>query len=283
MSSEDIIQTLKHVLETPDAKLSKTDYDKLVEHCDSFLENNYLVLKGIPAFAAELEERDRKLVNFPIKYTFKHEKLDGGLIRVSISTFVNLIVYRRSGLPPVGLKYLLNSTSEEERLQKFNDGSCFSKRAEKSVEEKGNANAMIDSYLSLESHFVCCNILRTLTQNSIDILNKFQDECIIIDKMFKCICSKRETEYETNYKQNSEYESLVYMLDILLDIDAFNGRLNSEFDKMSQLSRRFGHHGLKPMPNAIYAHESYIQQVASVLGTFLSGILNSNNKRQRQE
>lgn len=277
MSSEDIIQTLKHVLENEDAKLSKTDYKKLVNHCGSFLENNYLVLKGIPAFAAELEKRSE----LPPKYTFKHEKLADGSIKVSIHTLVYLIEVNRGGHSDLGLEFLLNSTSEEKRRQKFDEGKCLSKRAERVVTEKGNLREIASPYLTLEHHYVCCNMLRTLTQDSIDILKKFQDECITIHKMFECIYKKREDKYEIDHMPNSEYKSLVYMLDILLDIDAFNGRLNDEFGRLSELSKRYGH-GLKPMPNAIYAHESYIQQIASALGVYLSGVLNSN-KRQRQE
>jgi len=273
MSSEDIIQTLKYVLDNQDAKLSEDDYAKLFKHCDSFFKKN-LVLTGIPAYATELEIRD---ANFPHKYTFKHKKLEDGSIEVSMFTFVRLVEISRAGMTDLGLDFLLNSTPEDVRAKKFNEGKCLSKQAENGVATQGNDHAIVESYTELENHYVCCNILRTLTQNSIDILKTFRDECIIIDKMLKCLYNKRESDYEVDCMSKYKYNALVYMLDILLDIDAFNTRLDEEFNRMLILCPR-----LRPMPNAIYAHESYLQQVASTVLTFLSVVLKSN-KRQRLE
>lgn len=274
MSSEDIIQTLKYVLDNQDAKLSKDDYAKLVKHCDSFLEKNDLVLTGIPDFATELEIRD---ANSPHKYTFKHEKLEDGSIKVSIFTFVRLVEIRRAGLTGLGLEFLLNSTPEDVRAQKFNEGNCLSKRAENGVSTKGVVRAMVGPYTELEIHYVCCNILRTLTPESIVYLKTIRDECIIIDKMLKCLYNKREGFYEINHMPNYEYASLVYMLDILLDIDAFNTRLDEEFNRMLILCPR-----LRPMPK-YKPTTPFLESVVNTLVTILFGRGADNNKRQRLE
>lgn len=274
MSSEDVIQTLKYVLDNQDAKLSKDDYAKLVKHCDSFLEKNDLVLTGIPDFAAELEKRD---ANSPHKYTFKHKKQEDGSIKVSIFTFVRLVGIRRAGLTGLGLEFLLNSTPEDVRAQKFNEGNCLSKRAENGVSTKGVVRAMVGPYTELEIHYVCCNILRTLTPASIVFLKTFRDECIIIDKMFQCLYNRREGNYEINHMPNYEYASLVYMLDILLDIDAFNTRLDEEFNRMLILCPR-----LRPMPK-YKPTTPFLESVVNTLVTILFGGEADNNKRQRLE
>jgi len=272
MSSEDIIQTLKYVLDNEDAKLSEDDYNKLVEYCQSFFKKTYLVLTDIPAYATELEIRD---ANSPHKYTFIHEKLEDGSIKVSIFTFVRLVEISRAGMTELGLKFLLNSTPEDVRAQKFNEGKCLSKRAENGMATQ--SNGLVESYTELESHYVCCNILRTLTPESIDLLMTFRDECIIIDKMLKCLSKRRESKYEIDRMSKYKYNALVYMLDILLDINAFNTRLDEEFNRMLKLCP-----GLRPMPK-YKPTKPILESLVFTLATFLFGGGADNNKRQRLE